>query len=139
VEKLKPRYVKNVLSLIVLIINSIKRRRKMKLLTKDILNKFKKQGYTGEKEIEDITVICKFFNPCGAGTWYCYEYDEEYKEFMAFCNLGDPQMAELGRVSLTELESLKCPPFGLPIERDKYFSPKPLNEIMKTIKEGGHV
>ena len=31
--------------------------------------------------------------------------------------------------SLDELKEIKSPPFGLGIERDKWFKPTPLNEI----------
>jgi hypothetical protein len=110
----------------------------MKLLTKELEDKFKKIGNTGDKKIEEITVIAKFFNPVGAGRWYLYEYDPEYKEFYAFVNLGDPQMAELGPVSLTELENLTLP-LGMKIERDKHFKPMPLQEVMDKVKAGGHV
>ena len=110
----------------------------MKLLTKAILNQFEKQGDTSEKLVDDINVICKLFGG-GSATWYLYEYDAKYEEFMAFVNLGDPQMAELGRVSLAELKALKFPPFGLPIERDLHFKPRNLKDIMNTVREGGHV
>lgn len=108
----------------------------MKLLTKEILNKFEKQGYTGEKHTHEITVIAKFFGG-GAFTWYLYEYDPIDKIFMAFVNLGDPMMAEMGSVSLTELEDLKFPPLNLPIERDLFFEPMLLSEVIDLVKAGG--
>ncbi len=111
----------------------------MKLLNKTILNKFEKQGYTGDKKTKDIKVICKFFNPSGAGTWYCYEYDPKDRIFQAFVNLNDPEMAECGAVSLNELESLKCPPFGLGIERDLYLDNHTLEHVINTIKDSRHI
>lgn len=110
----------------------------MKLLTKAILEQFERQGDTSEKSAEEIMVIAKFFNPCGAGTWYAYEYNPKYREFMAFVNLIGPDCAECGPVSLDELESVRGP-LGLGIERDLYFKPRPLKEIMDTVKAGGHV
>ena len=92
----------------------------MKLLNKAILEAFKKQGDTGEKEPEDIRIICKFFNPTGAGTWYCYEYNEVDKVFWCYADLGIPDCAECGTVSLEELETATCA-FGLGIERDLHF------------------
>ena len=93
----------------------------MKLLTKEVLDNFKKQGSMGDRKMEDIKIICKFFNPAGAGTWYCYEYEADTKMFYAFVTLGmGPECDEAGPVALEELESVKGP-FGLGIERDMYF------------------
>ena len=110
----------------------------MKLLTKSILDQFVKQGYTGDKTPNEITVIAKLFGG-GACSWYLYEYNSEEKMFMAFVTLGDPEMAECGNVSQEELESVRFPPFGLGIERDKYFKPMKLSEVISTIKSGGHI
>ena len=101
----------------------------MKLLTKEVLVAFKKQGDVSQKEATDVKIICKFFNPCGAGTWYAVEFNERDRVFFGWANLGDPQCAELGYFSLDELESLRCPPLGLPIERDLYFGDHTLDEV----------
>lgn len=93
----------------------------MKLLTNEVLDNFKKQGSVAEKEAKDIKIICKFFNPAGAGTWYCYEYEEEPRIFWAFVTLGmGPECDECGTVALAELESIRGM-FGLGIERDLHF------------------
>ena len=92
----------------------------MKLLTKEVLEQFNEQGDTSEKKAEDIKIICKYFNPAGAGSWYCYEFVPEDKIFWCFADLGMPDCAECGTVSLTELEELKLP-FGMGIERDLFF------------------
>lgn len=111
----------------------------MKLLTKEILNAFKKQGDTSEKTAEKIKVIAKFFNPTGAGTWYLYEYDG-YDIFWCFANLGDRDCAECGTVSLSELKTFRGR-FGLGIERDMSFpiGRYTLQEIIDKIKQGEHV
>jgi len=101
----------------------------MELLTKEILEAFKKQGDTSQKHVEEIKIICKYFNPVGAGTWYCYEYNKEEKIFWCFADLGMPDCAECGTVSLEELMNLELP-FELKIERDMYF---PIGEY--TLKE----
>jgi len=103
----------------------------MKLLTKKVLAAFKKQGRCDTKKAEDVKIIAKFFNPCGAGTWYATEFSEKDRIFFGWANLGDDQCAELGSFSLDELESLRCPPFGLPIERDLHFGEHMLSEVMK--------
>jgi len=108
----------------------------MKLFTKEILNKIPALGSTdGQK---DVKVQVKLFNPIGAGTWYLTEYDPKGKLAFGFANLGDPQMAELGYISIKELEDLKLP-LGMGIERDINFSPRLLSEIIDVIKGGGHV
>ena len=111
----------------------------MKLITKEIEKAFEKQGATGDKSPKDIKIVCKFFNPVGPGTWYLYEKEDD-DVYWCFANLGDPIMAECGTVSLSEIKSLKLP-FGLGIERDVYFKPfsKTLQEVIDTIKRGGHV
>jgi hypothetical protein len=113
----------------------------MKLITKAIENAFKKQGDTSEKEMKDIKIVCKLFNPCGAGTWYLYEKDNNDPDiYWCFANLGDPYYAECGTVSLSELLSIKLP-FGMSIERDLSFEPLAisLQEVWDIVKGGGHV
>jgi len=112
----------------------------MVLLNKTILAALEKQGDTSEKKAEDIKVVCKFFNPVGAGTWYVYEYNKEYNEVMAFVNLGDIVCAELGPVSMEELESYRGP-LGLGIERDIHFPicKYTVKEIMDKVQAGEHV
>jgi len=109
----------------------------MKLLTKEVLEGFKKQGDTSQKQAKDIKIIVKFFGG-GACSWYCYEYDPKDRIYQAFVNLGDPQMAECGSVSQDELEALKFPQFGLSVERDMYFDDYTLQEVIDKVKSGGH-
>jgi hypothetical protein len=90
----------------------------MKLMTKEILKAFKAQGYCDGKPAEEVKVIAKFFNPCGSGTWYCTEYNPQDRVFFGLCCIDE---AELGYVSLDELESLRLP-LGLKIERDLYYT-----------------
>jgi hypothetical protein len=92
----------------------------MKLFTREVLAAFKKQGYQGDKDAKDIKIICKIFNPYGAGTWLLYEFNEEEDIFFGFANIGDPDCAELGAISKTELEEYRNK-MGLGLERDLYF------------------
>ena len=93
----------------------------MKLLTKEILNQFKKQGSCSEKQANEVKVVAKFFNPVGSATWYATEYHADEKMFYGFVSLfNDPACDEFGPFSLTELESLRLP-LGLGIERDINF------------------
>lgn len=113
----------------------------MKIITKEIQTAFDKQGYVGDRTADKIVIICKLFNPCGAGTWYLYEQDKNNPDwFMAFCNLGDSEMAELGTISMDELMSLQLP-FGLKVERDMQFPVAELilQDVITKVKSGGHV
>jgi hypothetical protein len=111
----------------------------MKLITKKIEEAFAKQGDCSQKSMKDIKIVLKLFGG-GAFTWYIYEkLDDDI--YMAFVNLGDPEMAEIGTVSMTELESVKFPPFNLGIERDMYFEPlsMTLEDVYNKVKAGQHV
>ena len=66
----------------------------------------------------------KLFNPTGAGTWYISEYDPETR--MAY-GYADIQEGEYGYISMAELVDFRGQ-FGLPIERDLHWSPRPLSE-----------
>lgn len=111
----------------------------MKILSKEILNAFNKQGNTSNKSAKDIKIIMMLFNPMGAGTWYLYEkLDDDI--YMCFANLGDIDYAECGTVSMSELMNVRLS-FGLHIERDKFFEPlsMSLEEVVKKVKSGQHV
>ena len=111
----------------------------MKILTKEVEKAFAKQGYTGDKSAKDIKIVMKLFNPTGAGTWYLYEKETE-DIYWCFANLGDPQCAECGTVSMSELLAFRGR-FGIGIERDMHFKPlsKSLEDIQNIIQSGGHV
>ena len=61
-------------------------------------------------------------------TWLLTELNPESNIAFGLCDLGHGT-PELGYVSLAELEAIKFPPFGLPIERDMNW------EADKTITE----
>lgn len=97
----------------------------MKLITKQLEERFAKIG--NQDEEEDPIIIAKFFNPNGAGTWYAISYEPEYN--ICFGYVTGLGYDELGSFSITELESLKPPPFGLSIERDIHFKECRLSDI----------
>lgn len=75
----------------------------------------------------DATVAkVKIFDPTGSWTWYIAEFDPETGE--AF-GLVDGFEKELGYFSLKEMASVKGP-LGLPLERDLWFTPKTLEELL---------
>jgi len=107
----------------------------MKLLTKAIaatlVKNYEHSAETGESAKD---VVVKYFTPWANATWYVSEgmpvdnlgrpmpsaaknpnvYDWH---LYGYCDLGDPMMAELGYVMLSDLMSLKGPA-GLKVERD---------------------
>lgn len=100
----------------------------MKLLTKEILDMFRKTG--DQREVSDPLVVAVFFNPSGAGYWFATEYDEENEEFFGYVSIFNDWNDEFGYFSLAELRDTVIPPFGLRIERDMYFEPKPLSKAL---------
>jgi len=83
----------------------------MRLLTQDIIKKFPKLYANEGKNLADVPVILKIFNPRGAGTWFLTEFDGD-DIFFGLCCI---QEAELGYVSLTELKSIGY------LERDRHY------------------
>ena len=76
------------------------------------------------REETDPTARVKLFNPTGQGTWYVVEYDPVSR--VAF-GLVDGFEREAGDFSMTELVDYRGQ-FGLPIERDLHWSPRPLSK-----------
>ena len=128
----------------------------MKLITKEIEGLFKKIGR--QEKVDDPIVVVKFFNPTGPGTWYATEliylirrkaegveseiveveaskidqskdYEVVDMMFFGYVSIFGDHNDEYGYFRLSELESVKCPPFGMGIERDFYFSPKSISKI----------
>ena len=95
----------------------------MELLTKEVRGKL--PPLYSQEEVKDPMVICKFFYPDFSWTWYAIEFDGTDQ----FYGLVDGDEKELGYFSLTELLSNRGK-LGLPIERDRYFTPCRLSEVM---------
>lgn len=95
----------------------------MKLLTKEILKTL--PALYSQENNPDPMVRVKFFHPLSNWKWYVTEYDGKD----LFFGLVDGFEKELGYFSFSELQSINIR--GLGIERDMYFTPKPLSEIMK--------
>jgi hypothetical protein len=66
----------------------------------------------------------KLFNPTGAGTWYLSEYDPETRRAFGVAII---QEREYGYIDMAELVAFRGR-MGLPIERDLYWTPRPLAE-----------
>jgi hypothetical protein len=112
----------------------------MKLITQEDLKKLEAQdpyhpsGPHKELPPEKLLVIVKFFTPDSSWTWYAVSAskDEESGD-VQFFGLVDGLEVELGYFWLSELESARGA-LGLPIERDLYWTPKPLSEVMREVR-----
>ena len=104
------------------IIKTLRESSWQKLLTKEVLDNFAKYpiGSQDGKGM-DAKVLVKFFGGPVA-TWLITEAspteDGDY-ELFGYVTLNGYDW-EWGYVMLSELQNLKFPPFGLPIERDMY-------------------
>ena len=97
----------------------------MNLITKEIQNILPKLYEQDSKGLNAIAYV-KFFTPDSNWTWYATEFDGKD----TFFGLVDGFVKELGYFSLSELKSVRGP-LGLKIERDLYFEPITLEELMK--------
>jgi len=96
----------------------------MMLMTQDLAKII--PGLYKTEESTNPMVQCKFFLPGTKWTWYVTEYDGEDVCF-GFV-VGD--YPELGYFTISELESVSGP-LSLRVERDRYFRPVPLKQIMQ--------
>ena len=100
----------------------------MKLLTKEIIKKLPKL-YSQEKKSDPICNL-KFFTPDSSFTWYITEGRKEQNGDWLFFGKVVSHLCpngELGYVMLSQLQSVRGA-LGLPVERDKFWSPKPLSQ-----------
>ena len=105
-----------------------------KLITKEIEKAILKTPYgtTDGVPRDEKKVIARFFNPCGAGTWYVLE-DSDFKENeIVFGAVTLGYGLELGDFSIQELREIKLP-FFLNIERD--ISVEPFKETLGELRK----
>lgn len=98
----------------------------MKLLTQENLRQLPKL-YSQDGKGKGAIAYVKLFTPWALFTWYLTEYDTEQK--LAFGYIQNGIEGELGYISISELEAVRGPG-GLKIERDRYFSPRSIQEIL---------
>lgn len=99
----------------------------MKLLTKEIQRDLPKLYETANKN--NPVAYVKFFTPDANWTWYILEGEEQENGDWLFFAYVQGIENEYGYVLLSELESVRGP-FGLKVERDIFFRPTPLEEIL---------
>jgi len=96
----------------------------MELINNKIKNIIPNLHEQDSKGLQAIAYV-KFFTPDSNWTWYVTEFDG----VDIFFGLVDGLNKELGYFSLSELESVRGP-LGLKIERDLYFKPTKIGELM---------
>lgn len=80
---------------------------------------------------DEAVVHVHYFS--AAGDWWLTEIDEDGQEAFGFVRLHSiPEGAEWGSVWLPELEELKVMkgPFPIYVERDLYWTPQPMGEVL---------
>jgi hypothetical protein len=92
--------------------------------TQKQLDKLPRLYETEKVKAEDKIIHMHFF--IGSCDWYIAEYDGE-DSFFGYANLGDPQNAEWGYISLSEMKSLSIR--GIEIDRDLHWNQKKFSEI----------
>jgi hypothetical protein len=94
-------------------------------ITKEIETKLRKQAHGSG----DIAYL-KLFTPDAGATWHISEMHGHGDECIMFglCDLG-MGYPELGYVALSDIANTRGH-YGLPIERDMHWEPKPLSEVM---------
>lgn len=99
----------------------------MKLMTKEIERKLIKQyKHTIDNPDINTSEINKPYLKLFGGssfTWLISEYDPVNNLFFGLCDLGQGY-PELSYISVDELKNMRFKPFGLGIERDRFFEPK---------------
>lgn len=76
----------------------------------------------------DPLALVKLFNPTGAGSWYISGYDPETEIATGAARVHE---FERGDIYLPELVEFRGR-FGLPIERDLHWEPRPLSQCEGT-------
>ena len=108
----------------------------MKLLTKEIRTKLEKNFRHTMETGESCDVVLKLFGG-GAMTWLITDIDPDNGDtMMGLCDIGQG-CCEFGSVSLSELEGVKFPPFGLGVERDMWFEGGPVSKFRAYYDEHG--
>lgn len=91
------------------------------------LDKIPKLYSTERIPLKDKLIYLHFF--IGSCDWYVAEYDGE-DLFWGYANLGDPQNAEWGYFSLTELRAIKIGGWlEIDCEKEEYWTIRKFSEI----------
>lgn len=75
-------------------------------------------------------VHIKLFDPTGSGTWYITGYDPGTRIATGAARIWE---LEAGDFAMPELVAIRCR-FGLPLERDLYWTPCPLGTVLDGLR-----
>lgn len=103
----------------------------MMLLTKAITGKLPKLYATDGQNVSPVVV--KFFTPWSNWTWYAIEGEQREDGDWLFFGLVEGHEKELGYFCLSELQEVRGP-WGLKIERDRYFNGYVLDKESNTVR-----
>jgi hypothetical protein len=106
----------------------------MKLMTKELEKLIKPFDYSKDSERTNPIAIIKYFDPTGSWSWYVTSGEKQEDGDWLLEGAVDGFEFEYGSFYLSELEHCKDGVTGfqaLPIERDLYFKPTPISELMK--------
>ena len=76
----------------------------------------------------DPVACVKLFNPTGQGSWYIAAYDPKTRQAYGAADLFE---FEYGSIDMEELVTFRGR-FGLPIERDLSWTPRPISQCQGT-------
>ena len=108
------------------------------LLTLRAQDPYDPTGPGKELSSDQLIVLVKFFTPDAGWTWYAVSAAIDPKtDDVQFFGLVKGLDTELGYFWLSELKSVRGL-LGLPVERDLYWRPKPLSEVIKLVDEVGY-
>ena len=110
----------------------------VQLFTKEIEKKLQSQ-YKFGAILEKQKVICKIFNPFGAGVWYLLNQDPEDTDYL-WC-IAILYETEMGSVSKSELENIRVEVLGkkFPLERDISWKPISAKKVWDKLMAGESV
>jgi len=103
------------------------RKNEMRLLSQELRQSLPE--LRAQESNSDPIVHAKFFTPDSNWTWFVTEGSPEGDDFIFFGYVCGFEQ-EWGYFSLNELESVRGP-MRLSIERDLYFKPAPMSEILR--------
>ena len=103
----------------------------MHLLTKELSEKLPALRSQKERPHEKKTVHAKFFFPAGKWTWFVMEGEAKEDDFLFFGYIITIT-ERFGYFTLKNLESIQIA--GLTIERDLYFQPGRLTDVLERFR-----
>lgn len=107
----------------------------MKLITAANMTQLKKNFKKTMETGETGKVVLKLFGGSGC-TWLITDIDDDGDTLSGLCDIGHG-CCEFGTVSLRELQNTKFPPFGLGVERDRWFNGGTVDQFRKYYDEHG--